>query len=63
MLIFADYRRRLARGGARNPATPAERHEHDLKAWLAPSRTALLLIDMQVDFAVARGALGSRAMT
>jgi len=30
----------------------------DLKAWLAPGRTALLLIDMQVDFADPEGGLG-----
>jgi ureidoacrylate peracid hydrolase len=30
----------------------------DLKAWLAPGRTALLLIDMQVDFADPEGAMG-----
>jgi nicotinamidase-related amidase len=31
----------------------------DLKAWIAPSRTAVLVIDMQVDFASPEGALGS----
>jgi ureidoacrylate peracid hydrolase len=30
----------------------------DLKDWLAPDRTALLLIDMQVDFADSQGGLG-----
>ncbi|ADG10367.1 cysteine hydrolase [Caulobacter segnis] len=30
----------------------------DLKAWIAPSRTAVLVIDMQVDFASPEGALG-----
>jgi ureidoacrylate peracid hydrolase len=30
----------------------------DLKAWLAPARTALLLIDMQMDFADPQGAMG-----
>jgi ureidoacrylate peracid hydrolase len=30
----------------------------DLKTWLAPERTALLLIDMQVDFAAPEGGLG-----
>jgi len=30
----------------------------DLKTWLAPSRTALVLIDMQVDFADPEGVLG-----
>jgi ureidoacrylate peracid hydrolase len=30
----------------------------DLKVWLAPERTALLLIDMQVDFADPDGAMG-----
>lgn len=29
-----------------------------LKAWIAPQRTALLLVDMQVDFAAPDGALG-----
>jgi ureidoacrylate peracid hydrolase len=29
-----------------------------LKAWIAPARTALLLVDMQVDFASPDGALG-----
>ena len=29
-----------------------------LKDWLAPARTALLLVDMQVDFALPEGALG-----
>jgi ureidoacrylate peracid hydrolase len=29
-----------------------------LAAWIAPSRTALLVIDMQVDFALAEGVLG-----
>lgn len=31
----------------------------DLKAWIAPSRTAVLVIDMQVDFASPDGALGA----
>lgn len=31
----------------------------DLKAWIAPSRTAVLVIDMQVDFASPEGALGA----
>lgn len=31
----------------------------DLKAWIAPSRTAVLVIDMQVDFASPAGALGT----
>jgi len=30
----------------------------DLKAWIAPGRTAVLVIDMQVDFASPEGALG-----
>jgi ureidoacrylate peracid hydrolase len=30
--------------------------------WIAPSRTALLLIDMQVDFALADGAMGRRGV-
>ncbi|MGH6828137.1 MAG: cysteine hydrolase [Rhizomicrobium sp.] len=29
-----------------------------LKTWVSPARTALLLIDMQVDFALAEGAMG-----
>jgi len=33
-----------------------------LKDWIAPSRTALLLIDMQVDFASPQGALGQDGM-
>lgn len=33
-----------------------------LKEWIAPSRTALLLIDMQVDFASPEGALGRSGM-
>jgi len=31
----------------------------DLEAWIAPSRTAVLVIDMQVDFASPEGALGA----
>lgn len=31
----------------------------DLKAWIAPSRTAVLIIDMQVDFASPEGALAT----
>lgn len=31
----------------------------DLKAWIAPSRTAVLVIDIQVDFASPEGALGA----
>ncbi len=31
----------------------------DLKAWIAPSRTAVLVIDMQVDFASPEGALAT----
>ena len=33
-----------------------------LKDWITPSRTALLLIDMQVDFASPEGALGRNGM-
>jgi len=32
--------------------------EDGLKAWISPGRTALLIIDMQVDFASPEGALG-----
>jgi len=32
--------------------------EDGLKAWIAPDRTALVIIDMQVDFASPEGALG-----
>lgn len=31
----------------------------DLKAWIAPSRTAVLIVDMQVDFASPEGALAA----
>lgn len=31
----------------------------DLKAWIAPSRTAVLIVDMQVDFASPEGALAT----
>src|SRR5580704_12363043 len=34
----------------------------DLKAWLAPQRTALLLIDMQVDFADPQGGMAREGM-
>jgi ureidoacrylate peracid hydrolase len=39
--------------------TTAEGAINDLKAWIAPSRTAVLVIDMQVDFASPEGALGA----
>jgi len=32
---------------------------NDLKAWIAPGRTAVLVIDIQVDFASPEGALGA----
>lgn len=32
---------------------------NDLKTWIAPSRTAVLVIDIQVDFASPEGALGA----
>ena len=31
-----------------------------LTSWIAPSRTALLLVDMQVDFAAPEGAMESK---
>ena len=33
--------------------------EDGLKAWISPGRTALVIIDMQVDFAALGGALGA----
>ncbi len=39
--------------------TTTESAIDDLKAWITPSRTAVLVIDMQVDFASPDGALGS----
>jgi ureidoacrylate peracid hydrolase len=32
------------------------------KDWIAPARTALLLVDMQVDFAAPDGAMGKAGM-
>ena len=62
MLIFADYRRRLARGGPGNPAAPAGVMSAICKDWIAPARTALLLIDMQVDFARPQGAMARQGI-
>jgi ureidoacrylate peracid hydrolase len=41
-----------------NGMTTTERAIDDLRGWIAPSRTAVLVIDMQVDFASPEGALG-----
>lgn len=42
-----------------NAMTTAAGMADDLKAWIAPSRTAVLVIDMQVDFASPAGALSA----
>jgi ureidoacrylate peracid hydrolase len=39
-------------------AAPSLTHQDDLASWIAPGRTALVIIDMQVDFAAPDGALG-----
>lgn len=39
--------------------TTATSASDDLKAWIAPARTAVLVIDIQVDFASPEGALGA----
>lgn len=42
-----------------NALTTATGAADDLKAWIAPARTAVLVIDIQVDFASPQGALGA----
>ncbi len=41
-----------------NAASPVQSAPDSLAAWIAPGRTALLIIDMQVDFAAPEGVLG-----
>jgi len=41
-----------------NAVTPTAEPTDDLASWVAPGRTAVLIIDMQVDFASPDGALG-----
>jgi nicotinamidase-related amidase len=41
-----------------NAVSPTASATDDLAGWIAPSRTAVLIIDMQVDFASPDGALG-----
>ena len=41
-----------------NAMSPTSSATDDLAAWIAPGRTAVLIIDMQVDFASPDGALG-----
>jgi ureidoacrylate peracid hydrolase len=41
-----------------SPAAPSPAGDGDLGAWIDPARTALVIIDMQVDFASPEGALG-----
>jgi nicotinamidase-related amidase len=45
-----------------NEAKPAAGEADGLAAWIAPSRTALVIIDMQVDFASPDGVLGRSGM-
>jgi ureidoacrylate peracid hydrolase len=41
-----------------NAINPATRVADDLASWIAPARTALLVIDIQIDFASPEGVLG-----
>ena len=64
MLTFADYREGLRVAGREIlPRLRRPCMSRALKDWIAPARTALLLIDMQVDFADPHGALGKAGMT
>ena len=60
MFIYDDYPAGLARHRARNPARICARPSHEDAEWIAPNRTALVVIDCQVDFGSPDGEMARR---